>query len=124
MTLIIFLETGNIPRSNGYFEYSSKSTTIALAGEIWNKVFPTESGEISDEKIDDDVVQGYNRNINLLQQLHNAITSMRQIENLRTNTKANSVIVMSSLEKDFLLLSASQTRTNNLNQQPQNACFQ
>lgn len=115
MTLIIFLETGNIPRSNGYFEYSTKSAAIALAGVIYNRLFTTENVVISDEEIDDDVVEVHNTNINLLQQqLHNAITSIRQIENLQTNPKANNSAT-SSLKKDFLLLSASQTRTNNLN---------
>ena len=31
MTLRIFLETGNIPHSNKYFDYTSKAAAIALA---------------------------------------------------------------------------------------------
>jgi hAT family C-terminal dimerisation region len=121
MTLIIFLESGNIPRSNKYFDYSTKDAAIALAVEIFERIHPSayDSTQYDDleeviEKITSESEDDESLNTTILnkhslqQQLEVAISSITHVEE---QNEASTTL----LKKDFLLLSNSKTRTDNLN---------
>jgi len=119
MTLIIFLETGTIPHSNKYFEYTSKGVAIALAVEIFERIHTSADdnntiqhdavgkSELIDEVDESKITEGICKN-SLQRQLEDAISSISYIED-------ENKTISTLMKKDFSILSNTKTRTSNLN---------
>lgn len=112
LTLLIYLETGNVPRSTPYFEYTTKAEAINLAGEIFERVHVEDN---TNENLvspnihhNNEVLNETNRTNSLQQQKEAAISSITHVqEQVRTGS--------SLLQRDFIILGSCKKRTENLN---------
>ena len=118
MKLMIFLETENIPHSNKYFDYTSNVAAIALTVEIFKRIHISGCGnnstdhneveEVVKEITSENVFESQNAANSLKQQLKEAISSITHVEE-------QSIVITTLLKKDFVVLTNTKTRTNNLN---------
>lgn len=114
MTLIIFLETGNIPQSTKYFDYASKDAAIALAVDIFKRIHvsacdnnSTEHNDVDEQIASEGECESQNAANCLQQQLEAAISSI-------TNVEKESNVITALLAKDFEILTNTKRRTDNL----------
>ena len=118
MTLMIFVETGNIPHSTKYFNYTSKGAAITLVVEIFKRIHISgcdnnnadhnEVEEVVKDITSESVLESQNAANSLQQQLKAAISSITHIEK-------QSIVITTWLKKDFVVLANTKTRANNSN---------
>ena len=117
MTLMIFVETVNIPHSTKYFDYTSKAAAITLAVEIFKRIHMSgcdnnntdhnELEEVVKDIINKSVLESQNA-AHSLQQLKAAISSIIHVEE-------QSIVITTLLKKDFVVLANTKTWINDLN---------
>ena len=103
MILMIFVETGNIPHSTKYLDYTSKAAIITLAVEICKRIHisgcdnnNTDHNEVEEVVKDitsECLLESQNAANSLQQQLKAAITSITHVEE-------QSIVVTTFLKKD------------------------
>ena len=102
---MIYLETGSIPHSNKYFDYTSKTVAMAvkflkrihLSGCDNNSTDHNEVEEVVKEITSESVLKSQNSANSLQQELKEAIFSI-------THVDEQSIVITTLLKKDFMIL--------------------
>lgn len=121
MTLIIYLQSGNLPRSNVNFKYSPKNAIVNYAVEIMERIHPqmfSQEQECSmadnndnDMGIDVEEIEPRTPQAILQKQLQNAIAS---IVNSPSNERIANIDKSNQIKKEFRHLEAFKKRSESL----------
>lgn len=119
MTLLIYLQSGNVPSSNDHFKYSSKSAVISFAVKIMEQIYPQMFIEeehihdsISSSSHADDLIE-ITSEIGLQKELQNAISSITDQQNCEVRNHKE-IDKYNELKKEFRKLDSFKKRSPTL----------
>ena len=119
MTLIIYLQSGNISSSNAHFKYSSKNAAILFAVKVMEQIYPQmfEEEQISNDSTSsdaDDLIELTSPvAVGLQKELQNAISSITEPKNCHVSNRSK-IDKYIELKKEFRQLDSFKKRSTTL----------